>query len=145
MKQVFTVVLLSVLSAAQGARVPTVTRTVQQFGELERELVSARTAEARAALLTDDFEERLCGDPGTPIPKADWLQHPPSSDAALSQPAVHILSDVASYSGLLARDGQNDMIVDLWKKSDEGWKLAVRYRCPAGGEKHRDSGPPKRY
>lgn len=144
MKITVTLMLLSAICAAQSVRVPTVTRTVQLFGELERKLASADKA-ARAQMLTEDFEERLCADPGTPVPRNEWLQKVALLGTQFSQEAVHTFGEIAVYSGLRSADNGHDMIVDTWKQGDGGWKLAVRYRCPASGEKPQQSGLPKRY
>jgi hypothetical protein len=126
-------------------RVPTLTRTVIQFGELEHKLADASTREPRAALLTDDFEERLCSAPGTPIPREDWLAREPTASAKLSQQAVHLYDDVAVYSAMLSRSAAEDTIVDVWHLVEGNWKLAVRFRCPANGPKPAKSAVPKRY
>jgi hypothetical protein len=144
MKTMIIVLSLSFSCVAQGVHVPTVTRTVQQFGELERKLASADPT-AKAQFLADDFEERLCSEPGTPIPRQDWLQKVAASNARFSQESVHVLGDVALYSALRTEEKSSQMIVDTWKQADGGWKLAVRYRCPASGSKPAQSGPPKRY
>lgn len=138
------VMLLSIICAAQSVRVPTVTRTVQLFGDLERKLASADKS-AKAQMLTEDFEERLCAEPGTPVPREEWLQKLTPSGSQFSQEAVHAYGEVAVYSALRSADNASEMIVDTWKQADGGWKLAVRYRCPASGEKPQESGPPKRY
>jgi hypothetical protein len=144
MKAFIVCLSLSLSCIAQTARVPTVTRTVQMFGELERKLASA-DATTKAQFLTDDFEERLCAAPGTPVPSADWLQKVAASGGSFSQESVHILGEVAVYSALKTTPKSKEMIVDTWKQADGGWKLAVRYRCPATGAKPVESGPPKRY
>jgi len=142
--RILVVLLLSLAGVAQTVRVPTVTRTVQLFGDLERKLASAEPS-ARAQFLADDFEERLCAEPGTPVPRQDWLQKAAVLDVNFSQESVHLFGEVALYSALETVGNAGNMIVDTWKQADEGWKLAVRYRCPAAGAKPKDSGPPKRY
>jgi hypothetical protein len=132
---VATVFLISAACLAQSTRVPTITRTVQQFGELERNLSEAKDAESRSALLADDFEERLCAEPGTPVARADWLAQSHGQRATLSQEAVHMLHTEAIYSALSTEGNQADAIVDIWRKEDGGWKLSIRYRCPASGAK----------
>jgi len=132
MKSIVIFVLLSTLCMAQN-QVRTVTRTVAEFGGWERELATAKSAADRAAFLTDDFEERLCAAPSTPVPRDQWLASPPSN-WSLSQEAVHEYGDVSIYSAL-ADDGKPARIslVDVWKRTESDWKLAVRYRCPATG------------
>jgi len=132
MKVAMVLLSLSLACAGQTVRVPTVTRTVQLFGDLERKLASANAAE-KAQFLTDDFEGRLCAEPGDPIPRQAWLQKTAVSEATFSQEAVHSFGEIAIYSALESNGKNSDMIVDTWKKSDSGWKLAVRYQCPATG------------
>lgn len=145
MKMIFSILLFTAVCFAQSARVPTVTRTVQQFGDLERKLAQSDSV-ARPQFLTEDFEERLCAAPGTPVPRDLWLQKVAISNVTFSQEAVHMYGDVAVYSGLRAGESDSpDMIVDTWKQADGGWKLAVRYRCPATGARPTESGPPKRF
>jgi hypothetical protein len=138
------VLVLSLTCAAQTVGVPTVTRTVLMFGELERKL-EAGDAAAKRQLLADDFEERLCAEPGTPVPRETWLRKAASSSAKLSQEAVHLYGDIAVYSALRSPDQGSESILDIWKKDDSGWKLSVRYSCPATGAKPGESALPKRY
>ncbi len=133
------------LASAQTPRTPTVTRTVQQFGKLERDLAKAKDATSRAAFLRDDFEERLCAEPGTPVSRQDWLASPVPAVADFSQEAVHLFGDLANYSALFRHDQTEDTIVDTWTRQEGGWKLAVRYRCPRSGSKPAISVIQKRY
>jgi hypothetical protein len=144
MRNIVAILLFSSVCFAQSARVPTVTRTVQIFGDLERNLAAAGSS-AKSQFLTADFEERLCAEPGTPLPRQDWLQHSHSKTANFTQEAVHSYGDVAIYSALRSHGQKSDMIVDTWKPADGGWKLSVRYRCPATGAKPAGSSLPKRY
>ncbi len=144
MKIIVVLLSLSLLSVAQTVRVPTVTRTVQLFGDLERKLASADPS-GKAPFLAEDFEERLCAEPGTPIPRQEWLQKVASSGANFSQESVHVLGEVSVYSALETTPQSREMIVDTWKKADGGWKLAVRYRCAATGPKPPENALPKRY
>jgi hypothetical protein len=140
----FLILLLSTGCLAQEGRIPTVTRTVKQFGDLERQLQAAQASGSKGALLTDDFEERVCSAPGTPVPKAEWLsQNTPTGK--LSQEAVHEYGDVAIYSALRTESTRSDMLVDTWRQEGGNWKLAVRYKCPASGEKPASQDLPKRY
>jgi hypothetical protein len=137
----FVILLLCGMCMAQG-RVPVVTRTVQLFDGLERKLASDPAS--RGELLADDFEERLCADPGVPIPREDWLQKHSSGNASFHGEAVHELGDIAIYSALSTFGNVDESLVDVWKKANSGWKLAIRYRCPATGEKPK-SAIEKRY
>ncbi|MDR3392555.1 MAG: nuclear transport factor 2 family protein [Sulfuriferula sp.] len=127
----------------QSASVPVVTRLVQIFSVLERDLeahVQKGDAAAMETLLTDDFEMRIGAMPGNPIPRAQWLhqftRHTGSS-FDLQQMAVHDYGSVAVVSFLLKQDKSSKSagdiyIVDVWKKSGNDWQLAVRYASPAG-------------
>jgi hypothetical protein len=144
MKLAFAALLLSASCLAQTSRVPTVTRTVQLFGHLERKLATL-DAQSKPQLLTDDFEERLCAEPGTPIARDTFLQQATASDAKLTQEAVHSYGDTAVYSGLRTQAQSSESIVDVWVQAAGTWKLSVRYRCPASGAKPAKSAVPKRY
>lgn len=137
-----TLVLTLFLSTACLAQVQVRTRTVVQFGALEKKLATADDAD-RASLLTDDFEQRLCAEPGTPVPRDQWLTEP-AAHFSLSQQAVHDYSDLAVYSALGTNGDKKFAIVDIWKKQGDDWKLSVRYLCPATGQQPKSS-TPKRY
>src|SRR5690348_13278165 len=109
------ILLLSTCCVGQEGRVPTVTRTVKQFGDLERQLQASHDANARSALLTDDFEERVCAAPGVPIPKAEWLNQP-TTQGKLSQEAVHEYGEAAVYSALHTSSSGRVMLVDTWRQ-----------------------------
>jgi hypothetical protein len=144
MKTIIAIFLLSLTSAGQTARTPTVTRTVQLLGDLERKIEAADSS-GKAQLLTEDFEERLCAEPGTPISREVWLQKSATSDSNFTQEAVHSYGEIAVYSALRTQGQTNDMILDTWTQADGDWKVSVRYRCPATGTKPNESALPKRY
>lgn len=135
--------LIFLFSASCLAQVQVRTRTVLQFGALEKKLASADAAADRVSLLTDDFEERLCAEPGTPVPRGQWLQAP-ATHFSLSQEAVHDYGDTSLYSALGTSGDKHYAFVDTWRNDNGAWKLAVRYLCPATGKKPRESAP-KRY
>jgi hypothetical protein len=132
MKRFLSCILLSAMCVAQNP-IRTLTRTVTLFGGLERKLADASSAE-RATYLAEDFEERRCAQPGTPVARDQWLASPPEK-MAFGQQAVHSYGDLAIYSALASSGTEKDMVVDTWKKDGEAWKLAVRYRCPSSGNK----------
>ena len=130
--------------AATG-RIPTVTRLVKVFLELEGELAAGVQGGNEAAvenLLTDDFELRAASMPGNPTPRADWLRlalEKPGPAVRIEQMAVHDYSDTAVVSFLqvpMVKGKRNPAMdiatVDVWRRAGEGWKLAVRYAGPAG-------------
>jgi len=135
-----TILTLLLFSAACLAQVHVPTLTVVRFGDLERKLA---TGQDRAAYLTDDFEQRLCAAPGTPVPRDEWLAAP-AQKFSFHQEAVHDYGNVATYSALGSDGDTRFMVVDSWKKEGDSWKLAVRYLCPAAGEKP-PAPLPKRY
>jgi hypothetical protein len=124
------------------ARIPTVTRLVKQFFELEttlNEKLEANDAAALDTLIDADFEARSAANPGTPIPRADWLRaasgqaHKPRID----QMAVHDFGSIAVVSftqstrAKAATQDSTRMIVDCWKRSGDHWLLVVRYESPS--------------
>jgi ketosteroid isomerase-like protein len=131
-------------SPAPG-RIPTVTRLVKLFLELEGALaagVRSGNATAVDGMVADDFELRVASMPGNPTPRAEWLRlalDKPGPSFRIEQMAVHDFGEVAIVSFLEAamagekRDATRDIAtVDVWKRSGETWKLAVRYAGPAG-------------
>ncbi|MHB8493171.1 MAG: nuclear transport factor 2 family protein [Casimicrobiaceae bacterium] len=122
-----------------SGRIPTVTRLVKVFYDLESRLVSnlvARNATAIDQALEPDFEMRAGSMPGTPVPRADWMRQEQAnpSEAAIDQMAVHDFGSVAIVSFRLSpaatpASGANQglFIVDCWKRDGNGWKLATRY------------------
>ncbi|WP_157662745.1 nuclear transport factor 2 family protein [Sulfuriferula sp. AH1] len=125
--------------------IPTVTRLVKIFSGLECDLdqhIRKGDGGTIDTLLADDFEMRVGAMPGNPIPRAQWLDRYRSDNRGtaacdIRQMAVHDYDVVAVVSFLLKQDkakkASGDIyMVDVWKKSGEGWKLAVRYASPAG-------------
>lgn len=140
-------VLIEGSFAAQGeatlGRISTVTRLVQNFMGLETTLLDAQLkgdAAGMGALLTDNFEMRIDVMPGEPIPRAEWLNRVLEQRRAgqPEQMAVHDYGDIAIVSFLLKTEGKTKQakpnaifIVDIWKRSNENWKLATRYAASA--------------
>jgi hypothetical protein len=127
------------LAIAQTARVPTVTRLVKLFLDLEAELLLAQRDGDRAALerrLADDFEMRVGAKPGEPVPRNDWLDgalahKPPLME--IEQMAVHDQGSAALVSFLLRPPGPREVptfVVDTWVRRGDAWCLAVRYAAP---------------
>lgn len=128
-------------------RVPTVTRLVKRFSELEAGLATqARSADQAAldASLDPSFEMRVGGAPGTPVPRDEWIRETRAAAGRrwqIQQMAVHDLGDVALVSfravdaSAASRHGARDrFVVDCWKRDGDGWKLAVRYLSDAPRE-----------
>ncbi|MGA8033450.1 MAG: nuclear transport factor 2 family protein [Casimicrobiaceae bacterium] len=120
-------------------RIPTVTRLVKVFYDLESRLVSnlvARDTKAIDQALEPDFELRAGSMPGTPVPRADWIRQVQEnpSQASIDQMAVHDFGSVAIVSFRLvpaatpaSAANAGLFIVDSWKRDGDGWKLATRY------------------
>ena len=131
--------------AAPG-RIPTVTRLVKLFLELESALTTSvhdGNAAAVDKMLAEDFEMRVASMPGNPTPRAEWIRlsrGKGASTARIEQMAVHDFGDVCVVSflqtGIAGNRGDvpNDIFMtDVWKRTGDSWKLAVRYAGPAGG------------
>jgi hypothetical protein len=132
---------LPALTLAQTSRVPTVTRLVKLFLDLEAELLLAQLNKDRAALerrLVDDFEMRSAARPGEPIPRADWLtqalEHKPPP-MEIEQMAVHDEGTVALVSFLLRPHDTKlapTFVVDTWSRIGDEWRLKTRYAAAVG-------------
>lgn len=128
------------LAHAQANAVPTVTRLVKIFLDLEGRLMQAQRdgdAAALGALLTDDFEQRSAPQPGVPVARAEWLGRAKREAAVqagrIEQMAAHDHGSVVVVSFLVRPDsGTPRFIVDTWAKAGDSWKLAVRYSAAAG-------------
>jgi ketosteroid isomerase-like protein len=122
------------------SHVPTVTRLVKVFADLEAQLVTnahGKDASALDAMLDPSFEMRVGDSPGTPVPRADWMRMArvaPNVQPQIREIAVHDFGDVAlvSFRQVTAtgvgKPTSSHFIVDCWKRDGDGWKLAVRYR-----------------
>ena len=129
---------------AQTTRVPTVTRLVKLFLDLETQLQQAAhtgDAAALAALLADDFELRVARRPGTPVARAEFLAamaRKPPPEAAIEQIAAHDHAAVVNVSFLLRPVGASRkglptlFVVDTWSREGEVWRLRVRYAAAVG-------------
>lgn len=123
-------------------RIPSVTRLVVSFTELENKLTLALIKHDIAAaqrLLTDDFELRSGVRPGQPIPRADWLrqfQTDTPSATRVEQMAVHDHGDIAVVSFLWRIDSGTKTehavsVVDVWRRTHAFWQLTTRYVAAA--------------
>ena len=151
---VATLALASVPSFAQAispGRVPTVSRLVVQFTAREAQLaerIRAGDAGGAGQMLTDDFELRAGSQPGRPVPRAEFIrqsiQSPGAGDAP-AQMAVHDLGDTMAVSFLQRAGGAGAdlFIVDVWRRTGEDWKLAIRYVAPAGVGHSAATAPPE--
>ena len=117
-----------------GRGVPTLTRYVQQFGQLERELADAQAQHDTAALdkLVSHFFE-LRGNDARLVSRDDWLRRKAPAAAMIEQLAVHETGDqaVASYVRREA-SGAAFFVVDIWSPQPGGaWQLRLRFESPA--------------
>ena len=132
--------------AQPSGRIPTVTRLVKQFSELEMALVAKARAKNPSALedvVDPSFEMRVGAMPGAPVPRDAWIReaHASSRDAPrIDQMAVHDLGNVAivSFREIDANarptgPAHARFIVDCWKRDGDAWKLAVRYQSDVAG------------
>jgi len=129
---------------SRPTRIPTVTRLVKIFLDMENTLAAALqngNAAAIDKLLLDDFELRVASMPANPTPRAEWIRFSLGKPVSfhVEQMAVHDFGDVAIVNFLQtsaapnARDAAKDVaIVDVWKRAGDSWKLAVRYAGPSG-------------
>lgn len=122
---------------AHPGRIPTVTRLVKVFSQLEQDLVAKAHAKAPSALdsvLDPAFEMREGTTPGVPVPREAWMREARASaddGGRFEQMAVHDFGDVAlvSFRAVGTRHPARDrFIVDCWKRDGQTWKLAVRYQ-----------------
>lgn len=143
-------------SFAQGSTaVPTVTRLVKVFQQLETQFAQAARAgdtAALEALLADDFELRAARRPGEPVARAQWLaaiQQQPAPDARIEQMAAHDHGAIVDVSFLLrpvaagpAKRGTEAplFIVDTWARDGDAWRLKVRYAGVVGSSPQRVPG-----
>ena len=123
------------------ARVPTVTRLVKVFAELETEIITAFKEKNQAKLkqlVYPDFEMQIASRSADPVPMSEWLKASMAEAASysydISQMSVHDLGETAIVSFIwnapdkTQQDPPPDIsIVDIWKKDGTRWKLAIRY------------------
>ncbi len=124
---------------AQPGRVPTVTRLVQLFTQLETQLMAAqRQGDGKTldSLLSDDFEMRVARQPGVPIARAEWLQAQASAKWAAGEWHIEQMAAVergewvtVSFRLAPASTGAAGgwFMVDTWQRQGDGWRLASRH------------------
>jgi Domain of unknown function (DUF4440) len=145
--------LASLLLAAQEPVKPkltptiiTATKQVTLFTGLEKQMLQAIEKKDRTslnALLTDEFE--IAQPDADPLAGDDWTESVMGNDFKLKaflvrQVSVADLGDwavvkfdrlqQATYQG---KDASGEFfVVDLWRKSGDGWRLANRYVAKVG-------------
>ncbi len=134
-------------SAAESAEAPpprqrvvTMTRFMKVFSEHEYNLIDAVRAGDRAMLdrlLPEDFEQRNAASPGSPVPRAEWLQAnelKAPGQALISELAVHDRGELAIASFRLKLAERELFIVDVWRrKGADAYELLTRYAAPVPG------------
>jgi uncharacterized protein DUF4440 len=120
----------------QTSGIPTVTRLVKIFSELEAGLYAQARAADPAALersLAPAFEMRDARVLGAPIARDEWIRNARSAGSRTStidQMAVHDLGGYALISFREVRSGTvtpQRFVIDCWKRDGDGWVLAIRY------------------
>lgn len=126
--------------------VPTVTRTIQIFSNLENawnDGVKNRDSEALKKILSDRYELRTSALPGRPTPRDESIalafKEAPFS-SRIEQMAVHEYGElmIVSFQWDLEVDNSSPLaskifVVDTWKRVDGDWQVQGRYAAPADG------------
>jgi ketosteroid isomerase-like protein len=128
---------------ATGRTVPTVTRNVLTFTELENEWADAVQKHDTATLdklVADRFEVRSSAAPGVPTARDESLKQSLALapfKSAIGQMAVHEYGDLMVVSFLWKIDApkaaglaKNVFVVDTWKRNGDNWQVLVRYAAP---------------
>lgn len=127
-------------AAEDVVRIPTVTRLVQSFSRLEAEIITAlkRKDQAKLAELMDpNFEMQSSVASENSVPLQEWLKASMDEGASysydFSDMAVRDLGQTAivSFNWKIpvsaTNSAPNAFIVDVWKKENTNWKLAIRF------------------
>ncbi|HTK96172.1 MAG TPA: nuclear transport factor 2 family protein [Terriglobales bacterium] len=132
---------------APGTRIQSPTRQVTQFGELENQLATAVQNGNRAGmepLLDGDFAIRTARTGGQTMGRDEYLKQRTSNHQLRSFQIrgidVRPFGDIAVVNFLYHQEATsqgkdltgNFFITDVWRKTDAGWKLAVRYSAGPG-------------
>jgi len=139
------------------SRIGTATRQVTLFSGLELQMLRAIQKKDKAGLqsmLSDDFE--IAMPDSDPLAGEDWVDSVTAKDFSLKSFAIRQMSVVdlgnaavvhfgrlqqATYQG---REASGEFfVVDLWKKSDDTWKLANRYVARVGPVPPAAKAPPR--
>jgi ketosteroid isomerase-like protein len=127
-------------------RVPTMTRNVLIFSQLENDWIDAvqkHDTKALDKLVAPDYELRSGATPGVPTPRDDSLKQSfalPAFQSSISQMAVHEYPDLMVVSFLWTITppqgtgiAQKVFVVDTWKRVGDSWQVLVRYASPSSG------------
>lgn len=130
-------------SSTAGQRVPTVTRTVRMFTQIENDWIDAVQRRDRGALkdiVAVNFELRSAEAPGTPTPREESITHAfqvKPFQSSIGQMAVHEYGEVLVVSFLwkleVPKNGplpQKLFVIDTFKQIDGNWQAVARYTAP---------------
>ena len=128
-----------------GAGMPTI--EVDSFTRLEKQLMDAVVAQDRSAiepLLTQNFELRAARSGGELTLRDEWLQAAMTTykirSFRIDRLTVRSIGSLAVVNFFYTQDATfagkelsgDFFIVDLWQKTDMGWKLNARYSAGPG-------------
>jgi len=122
-------------------RVPTVTRLVKTFAQLETEIITAfkHKDQARLTQLIDqNFEMQVASKSADSVPLSEWLKASMAEATSytydITDMAVRDLGQTAIVSfdwkpseSIKKGSSAEIFIVDVWKKEGMDWKLAIRF------------------
>lgn len=128
-------------TAEDIVRVPTVTRLVKVFTQLEVEIIKAIKQKDKTTLtrlIDQNFEMQVAIKSADSVPLSAWINTSMSEGASysydISDMAVRDLGQTAivtfdwKYTGSTKQNSSPEIfIVDVWKKVGEEWKLALRF------------------
>lgn len=126
--------------------VPTVTRTIQIFTNLENawnDGVKNRDIASLKKIIAERYELRTAASPGRPTPRDESMalafKDAPFA-SRIEQMAVHEYGDlmIVSFQWDLDVDASSPLaskifVVDTWKRADGDWQVQARYAAPADG------------
>ena len=126
-------------------RIPTVTRLVKVFSQLEVEIITGfkkKNQTALARLIDQNFEMQVALKAADSVPLSAWLKtsiaEAPSYTYDIGDMAVRDLGQTAiasfewkPYESTKQNPAPEIFIVDVWKKVGEDWKLAIRFSSAA--------------
>jgi hypothetical protein len=109
-------------------------------------VVRQRDAAALDRLLHADFELRNAARPGTPLPRAEFVQQTldkPMAPGRIEQMAVHDVGAAAivSFVRRSTDDAATLFVVDVWGRTGDDWRLQVRYVGPGGAQAAQSGAP----
>jgi hypothetical protein len=131
--------------AGEMARVPTVTRLVQIFSQLESEVITALKQKDQAKLsklMDQNFQLQVALKSADFVPLSKWLNtslaEAHSYSYNLSDMAVRDLDQVVMvsfawkpYETSKKMAPSEVFVIDVWKKEGADWKLALRFASTA--------------